>query len=95
MAAAYSNGPRALAIAGGYAVAVLGVSVFVVLAGGLSAVWLVPLTLPSSLLVQFIPAQGNLFVLCLTVGGLVQAGLLWLALRGKRVNLSPGPARSS
>ncbi|GAA3166902.1 hypothetical protein GCM10010531_19440 [Blastococcus jejuensis] len=89
MAAAYSNGPRALAISGGYAVAVLGVTVVVVLARGLSSVWLVVLTLPSSALVQLIPAQGNLFVLCLTLAGLVQASLLWLLLRGTRLSGLP------
>ena len=84
--AAYSNGPRALAIAGGYAVAVLGVAVFVVLARGFAGVWLVLLTLPSSLLVQFVPAEGDLYVLCLTLGGLAQAWLLWIALRGRRLS---------
>ena len=84
--AAYRNGARALAISGGYAVAVLGVAVFVAVARGLAGVWLVLLTLPSSLLVQFVPADGTVYLLCLTLGGLAQAWLLWLALRGRRVS---------
>jgi hypothetical protein len=72
---------RALAVSGGYAAAVLAIAVFVLVAGGLGAVWLILLTLPSSVLVQFIPVQGDLFLLCLTLGGLAQAWLLWLALR--------------
>jgi hypothetical protein len=84
-AAEYSNGARGLAISGGYALVVLGVAVFVVAAGGLAGIWLVIVTLPSAVLVQFVPAEGNLYVLCLTLGGLAQAWVLWLALRGKRL----------
>ena len=83
--AAYRNGPRALAIAGGYAATVLGVAAFVVMARGLAAVWLILVTVPSSVLMQFVPVEGLGYVLCLTLGGLVQAGLLWLALRGRRL----------
>ena len=74
---------RALAVAGTYAAAVLAMAVFVHVAGGLGAVWLILLTLPSSVLVQFIPVQGDLFLLCLTLGGLAQAALLWVALRSR------------
>ncbi|WP_034275135.1 SCO4225 family membrane protein [Haloechinothrix halophila] len=88
--ARYSRGTPALAIAGGYALIVIGVTVFVVVAGSLkpgsiAAMWLFLATLPSSLVVQFIPAEGIAFVLLLMLGGFVQAWLLWIRLRGKRV----------
>jgi hypothetical protein len=87
--AAYRNGPRALAISGGYAGTVLSVAAFVVIAnlqaaGSFAAVWLVLVAAPSSVLMQFVPAEGRLYILCLTLGGLAQAWLLWLALRGRR-----------
>jgi len=88
--AAYRNGPRALVISSGYAGTVLSVAVFVFIAnlqaGSLAAVWLVLVTVPSSVLMQFVPAEGNLYILCLTLGGLAQAWLLWLALRGRRLS---------
>ena len=87
--AAYSNGARALAISGGYAGLVLSVTVFVVIANlrppSFAALWLFLTTLPISLPIQFIPAQGNVYVINMTLGGLAQAWLLWLALRGKRL----------
>ncbi|MPY97454.1 MAG: hypothetical protein GEU97_05545 [Actinophytocola sp.] len=88
--ARYSWGTGALAVAGGYAVIVTGVAVFVVVAsslkpGSIAGVWLMLATLPSSALLQFIPAQGIAFALLLTLGGFAQAWLLWMLLRGKRV----------
>jgi hypothetical protein len=83
--AAYAQGARALAVAGGYALVVLGVAVFVEIAGGLAGVWLVAVTLPSSVLLQFVPGDGRAFLLLLTLGGLAQAWLLWLGLRGRRL----------
>ena len=85
----YSNGAGALAVSGGYALVVLAVTVFVVAAGGLACVWLILVTLPSALLIQFIPVEGSQFVLCLTLGGLAQGWLLWLALRGRRLTGLP------
>jgi hypothetical protein len=97
--AAYSRGVRGAAISGGYAVLVLGVTVFVFIANRrpptFAAMWLFLPTLPISLPIQFLQLQGSLYILSMTLGGLLQAWLLWLALRGKRVNLSPGPPRSS
>ncbi|MFP1630057.1 SCO4225 family membrane protein [Streptomyces sp. 5K101] len=89
-AARYRRGTGALAISGGYAVIVLAVATFVIIAsalqpGSFAAMWLFLVTLPSSLLLGFIPAQGTAYVLLLTLGGLVQAWLLWLVLRSKRV----------
>lgn len=88
--ARYSRGHRPLTISGGYAVIVTGVAAFVIVAGSLkpgsiAAMWLIIATLPGSLVVQFIPAQGMAFVLLLALGGLVQAWLLWILLRGRRV----------
>ncbi len=88
--ARYSRGTAALTIASGYAALVIGVAAFVIVAGSLkpgsiAAIWLIIATLPSSLVVQFIPAQGIAFVLLLMLGGFVQACLLWVFLRGKRV----------
>lgn len=86
--AAYSRGSIALAISGGYALLVVGVAVFVVLANlrppSFAGIWLMFVTLPSSLLVLLLPARGILLTVCMTLGGLVQAYLLWLALRGER-----------
>jgi hypothetical protein len=89
-AALYRQGAGALAISGGYATIVLAVTTFVIIAGELkpgsiAAMWLVLVTLPSSLLLGFVPAQGVAYVLLLTLGGLVQAWLLWLVLHSKRV----------
>jgi hypothetical protein len=87
-AAEYSNGKRALAISAAYAALVLGVAVFVLIANfwppNFAGIWLFIVTLPSSLLVLLIPAQGTLLTVCVTLGGLVQAWLLWLGLRGRR-----------
>ena len=89
-AAAYSNGARAVAISGGYVGIVLSVTVFVFIANlrppSFAAMWLFLITLPISLPIQFIPTKGNLYVTSMTLGGLVQAWLLWLALRGQRVS---------
>ena len=84
-AAAYSHGARALAVAGGCALVVLGVAVFVEIAGGLAGIWLIVVTLPGSVLIQFAPGDGRAFLLLLTLGGLAQAWLLWLGLRGRRL----------
>ena len=89
-AARYGRGPAALAVSGAYAVLVVGVFVFVVIAGlyagTLAGVWLVLVTLPFSVLMQFVPAQGHLYGVLLTLGGLLQAWLLWVVLRGRRVS---------
>ncbi|WP_111135485.1 SCO4225 family membrane protein [Micromonospora deserti] len=90
-AAGYSNGISALAISGSYATIVLGAFGFVVIAnllgpGSMAGIWLVMATLPSSLLIQFIPAEGDPYSLFLTLGGLAQAWLLWIGLRGKRLS---------
>ena len=84
-AGAYARGRTALAVAGGYALVVLAVAVFVEIAEGLAGIWLVAITLPGSLLTQFVPAQGRMWLLLLTSVGLAQAWLLWLGLRGKRL----------
>lgn len=89
-AARHRRGTRALVIAGGYAVIVLAVAAFVIIdttvkPGSIAAMWLFLVTLPGSLLLGLVPAQGTAYVLLLTLGGLVQAWLLWLVLRGKRV----------
>ncbi|WP_395577415.1 SCO4225 family membrane protein [Streptomyces sp. BK79] len=85
----YSNGRRALWISGAYAVLVIGTALFVFVAsrasGGMAAVWLVLVTLPFSVLSQFIPGEGKTYIIILTAGGLVQAVLLWALLRGKKV----------
>lgn len=86
----YRRGTGALAISGGYAVIVLAVATFVIIAnalqpGSIAAMWLFLVTLPSSLLLRFVPAQGVAYALLLTLGGLVQAWLLWLVLRSKRM----------
>lgn len=88
--ARYSWGTGALAISGGYAAMVIGVAVFVIVAsalkpGSIAGMWLVLATLPSSLLLQFIPAEGSVYAVILTLAGFAQAWLLWLILRGKRV----------
>lgn len=87
--ARYSRGNRALAISGGYAAIVIGAAIFVTVdtalkPGSLAGMWLFLATLPSSLLLQFIPAEGTAYTLLLTLGGFVQTWLLWLILRGKR-----------
>jgi hypothetical protein len=89
-AAGYSKGTRALAISGGYAAIVLGVATFVLVANSLQpaslvAMWLFLVTAPASLLISFIPGEGNLYGLLLTLGGLTQAWLLWIGLRGERL----------
>lgn len=89
-AAQYRRGTGALAISGGYAVIVLAVATFVIIAsalkpGSIAGMWLFLVTLPSSLPLGFIPAQGTAYALLLTLGGLAQAWLLWLVLRSKRV----------
>jgi hypothetical protein len=55
-------------------------------AGSLAGVWLVLVTLPSSWLIQFVPAEGDLYGILLTLGGLAQAWLLWRGLRGQPVS---------
>lgn len=69
----------------------IGVAAFVVIAnslkpGSLAGMWLFLVTLPGSLLIQFIPAEGDLYSFFLTLGGLAQAWLLWIGLRGKRLS---------
>jgi hypothetical protein len=88
--AQYSRGTGALATSGAYAAIVTGVAAFVIVAsslkpGSLAGMWLVLVTLPSSLLLQFIPAERIAYTLLLTLGGFVQAWLLWAILRGKRL----------
>lgn len=89
--ARYRRGTSALAISGGYAAIVIGVAAFVIIASALkpasiAGMWLVLVTLPSSLLLQFIPAEGIAYTLLLTLGGFVQAWLLWVIVRGKRLS---------
>ncbi len=88
--ARYSRGTLALSVAGGYAAIVTGVAVFVIVAsalqpGSIAGMWLFLITLPGSLLLQFIPGEGVAYALLLAFGGFVQAWLLWVILRGKRV----------
>jgi hypothetical protein len=86
----YRRGPAALAVSGAYAVLVVGVFVFVVIAGRyagtLAGVWLVLVTLPVSGLLQKVPAEGYPYGVLLVLGGLLQAWLLWLVLRGRRLS---------
>ncbi|GAA5128082.1 SCO4225 family membrane protein [Haloechinothrix salitolerans] len=93
--AEYSRGNRALSISVGYAVIVIGAAVFVTVdtalkPGSLAGMWLFLATLPSSLLLQFLPAEGAAYMLFLTLGGLVQAWLLWVIVRGKRISSPAG-----
>ncbi|MCC3775066.1 SCO4225 family membrane protein [Streptomyces sp. UNOB3_S3] len=87
----YSKGRTALKIAGGYAALVMAVTVFVVIAGilgpgSLAGVWLVVVTLPVSVLLQPVPAEGSAFIALLVLGGLLQSWALWILLRGRRID---------
>lgn len=78
-------------ISGAYAIVVIVTSVFVFVdtatrPGSMAGVWMVLVTLPFSVLAQFIPGEGKTYGLILTAGGLAQAGLLWVLLRGKKVS---------
>jgi hypothetical protein len=85
-AGAYARGATAVAVAGAYALVVLAAALYVEIAGGLAGIALVAVTLPGSLLTQFVPAQGRMWLLLLTSVGLCQAWLLWLGVRGKRLS---------
>lgn len=84
-AAGYDKGAWALVISASYAAIVLGVTVFVLVAHGLAGVWLILAAMPVSLLILLIPAEGDLLTLLIALGGLGQAWLLWVVLRGMRL----------
>lgn len=94
-AALYRHGRAALWIAGGYAVAVGGVSGWVIytyyVSNSLAAVWLFLVTAPISIPLIFVLQSTErfgtplspLWLLMFTAGGLLQAWLLWLACRSE------------
>jgi hypothetical protein len=76
-----------------YTAVVVGVSIFTLVAlgqddSGLAGIWLILVSLPLSLLLTLLPVSGLTAWSVFTVGGLLQAALLWHhALRRRR---SPG-----
>ncbi|WP_020666782.1 SCO4225 family membrane protein [Amycolatopsis nigrescens] len=94
LAARYSRGSAALWVAAGYAALVVGVTIFVVVdslvsSGSLAAIWLFFVTLPMSLVVMLVLSlfalKGAALAIPYVLGGLLQAWVLWLVLRGSRV----------
>ncbi|WP_173100558.1 SCO4225 family membrane protein [Actinomadura verrucosospora] len=87
----YLTGRIAAWCAGGYAAIVVGVTAFVVAAAAttentFAAVWLLLVTLPTSLIVFFSPLPaGAATLIALIASGGFQAWLIWRLLRGRRM----------
>lgn len=92
----YDRWRRGLAIAGAYALLVLGVAAYVEISTrlaadsqGLEGIYLFMVTAPSSWLIMLLPVAdvlpSELYLALLVGAGLLQAWVLWLLTRGRRV----------
>ncbi|GAA0971000.1 hypothetical protein GCM10009555_020950 [Acrocarpospora macrocephala] len=95
----YDRGRFALAIAGPYALIVVGVTIYVEISTrqpgsqGLEAIWLFAVTSPASQILLLLPLPApEISRFLFPAAGLLQAWILWLIVRGRRKSMTPAGA---